>query len=477
MFRSRFPKGRTMGDDKGNVYNVYKGDVYRFCAWMNREENFQHLNEFYPDVAEDLLSRCESDGGKPCNADALFQALMDLTTERLCHRKGTNSCPLPVDIFSKELQMRLVRLARCAIRRKRYQLRMQLQPVVAPDVHWLSGDREEGAIHKGVFRVDSAMVDQMLEEVSQGASPIFNYSGSNVDDDDGLRSQMAVERSDMVAAIWREVQHLLECRGVLPAGAWWGPAVAIISEPGCHQQALHTDYDVQAVKRVMEQFQVASPRAVLVALMPGTRLVVQARSWPAPCEVRLDPGDVLEFSGTLWHAGAAYAERNLRMHCYIETHASLVTHNKTFLVERPVDLVERPVELPCAPEGHYELVPQRGTMSVPRDASPQRTPQRYGFLPRDASPKGRHPGGRPKATTTPSPPTPQQMLIKAAAFHKSLIAELGMLQQESVRKNAEVAELAEKNLELSQRNIKLAEDNVRLSTLAERYAEGWGSHF
>lgn len=160
-----------------------------------------------------------------------------------------------------------------------------------------------------------------LGEARQWATGVFNYQRPG-GADDGARRQLALPdaRAPVASRLAEAARAALVARGANP-----GEAVALYSGPGCQQQAPHTDYDPDEVDRLASAG-VERPDAFLVALMRGTRLMVEGRA------VRLQVGDALRFDGGVVHAGAAYADENVRLHFYAQTDDRLLARDRTFLV-------------------------------------------------------------------------------------------------------------------------------------------------
>jgi hypothetical protein len=105
--------------------------------------------------------------------------------------------------------------------------------------------------------------------------------------------------------------------------------VVLESLAGCHRQAAHVDYifDKRNSRRVKEL-----SYGCLLAVQDGTKLDV----WPAAhrlfvrdhshdhstierCTISLSKGDAVLFRADCVHAGSAYEDYNVRLHCYIDT--------------------------------------------------------------------------------------------------------------------------------------------------------------
>jgi len=105
----------------------------------------------------------------------------------------------------------------------------------------------------------------------------------------------------------------------LSRGRYFGDVYLMHSEAGCEQQEFHVDYKPEPGRHGKR------PLSVLVALEEGTRLVLRSRT------VELSAGDCCIFDSSVVHAGAAYAEENLRVFVYWPTEADTHPMNATYL--------------------------------------------------------------------------------------------------------------------------------------------------
>jgi len=138
------------------------------------------------------------------------------------------------------------------------------------------------------------------------AGPIFNYN--EVSAMDNKRLQLAVNANKgPLAAMCKAVEARLREIGILHDEHHADEWALLISEPGCQRQHWHTDYDPKALQRLD-----VVPLILLLGLESGTRLHVDDGL------VELGPGDVAVMRGDTVHAGAAYAERNVRLHAYAD---------------------------------------------------------------------------------------------------------------------------------------------------------------
>lgn len=135
---------------------------------------------------------------------------------------------------------------------------------------------------------------------------------------DEKRRQVPLRMRDAIVA---RVQTVLQSKGMLKTRQLRAP-VALLSLPGCLQQAWHTDYDTNT----MMQRACDRPMGVLLALQDGTKFEMPART------VNLGAGDLLVFDGGVVHAGAAYIHENVRMHMYLDCRGERRLRNRTYVV-------------------------------------------------------------------------------------------------------------------------------------------------
>ena len=130
---------------------------------------------------------------------------------------------------------------------------------------------------------------------------------------DGLRSQGRIPEGDALNELRRGLRMALH--GWITPDHTMEECSVLKSEPGCTQQFCHTDHAVAAVQGVPHH---RCPLLALIALEPGTRLIVWPFQAGGPVKLVLKVGDVLLFRADLRHAGAAYDRRNVRLHVYID---------------------------------------------------------------------------------------------------------------------------------------------------------------
>jgi hypothetical protein len=159
---------------------------------------------------------------------------------------------------------------------------------------------------------------------------IFNFNGVRGTDRKRLQlDDVNIKEKDLVG--WKEVYcrlpQLKDCKR--------SPFVAVISRRKCQAQAGHADFPPS--KNGKKSF------AAIVAIMNKSTLDVWAKSChhllrgsPAPSkpiprtQIRLNKGDVVIMRSDLLHAGSAYDEPNVRLHCYFDSDEVPRVDNKSW---------------------------------------------------------------------------------------------------------------------------------------------------
>ena len=109
--------------------------------------------------------------------------------------------------------------------------------------------------------------------------------------------------------------------------------VVLRSFAGCAEQYPHLDYDPDRLR--LQNAGDALPIGALLALQDNTRFVVFPRGSGEPRRVLLElgAGDLLLFRGDLVHAGAAYEQCNVRIHCYVLREGHPLPKDQTWPVD------------------------------------------------------------------------------------------------------------------------------------------------
>ncbi|ETN04744.1 hypothetical protein PPTG_14532 [Phytophthora nicotianae INRA-310] len=165
--------------------------------------------------------------------------------------------------------------------------------------------------------------DEALHEVRGLAfAPIFGdvFDESGAGDPKRLQTPIGTLGSAMkkvhgaVKAIVTDTEDQWEMK----EASW----TALKSLPGGDRQGPHKDFPAfETTKALLTKRRIEA--SVIVALMPRTRFIVFPRRFGSVVdrddakELILDKGDILIFRGDLVHAGAAFDEENVRLHCYV----------------------------------------------------------------------------------------------------------------------------------------------------------------
>lgn len=198
-------------------------------------------------------------------------------------------------------------------------------------------------VYRSAISIPKPILDEVIKK-SAKAPAIFNHNESMKND--RKRRQMTLSANKTSKAMKAFLQSLNQfikenISENLKPNAW----VTIHSRPGCQDQAAHSDYvpDCSLTAASDEQM----PLAVLVAMMPGTKLnawpgstnlVTMSESElkrikPIQCkEETLNPGDILVFRGDFVHAGSGYDEDNYRLHAFLDSEFVPREPNRTWLI-------------------------------------------------------------------------------------------------------------------------------------------------
>ena len=176
-------------------------------------------------------------------------------------------------------------------------------------------------IHRGAMLIDvdtKALFDGIPDEAFH---VIFNNDAADDPCNDGRRLQMDFD-SIVGAEAESFHQNLTLLLSKLCPNHRIGGTTVLNSKCGCLSQRSHTDYCPEQLRDIDDD---AVPLACVVALKDQTFFDV----WPGAIRfnaqtlfthqrLELKQGDVLVFRGDLVHAGAAFDEVNVRVHCYLD---------------------------------------------------------------------------------------------------------------------------------------------------------------
>ncbi len=230
-----------------------------------------------------------------------------------------------------------------ARKRKRKRVTRNTYPTEESTLHTLGYE-----IHRNAVKIDSKAVDRLKKLAITHSRPIFNHSETRKRNDNRrlqlhLNSHLKNIRWE-VKALMNDLNKFLEKKYPKHQRNDW---VVIYSKEGCGEQAAHTDYEpTEELARVSDEL---VPLAALVCLMPGTKLYV----WPNSTKltmldpklldgvepiqretVKLNPGDVLVFRACLVHGGGDYDEKNVRLHCFLDSGKVKRPKNRTYIINQ-----------------------------------------------------------------------------------------------------------------------------------------------
>jgi len=202
-------------------------------------------------------------------------------------------------------------------------------------------------VHRKLAAVPQHAIEDLRARARQRSSVIFNtYAAGDSHVGDGRRKQMYSLRNKVTKPFFAQLDASLKSLAPSHQARAW---VLVHSEAGCAEQTPHADY--QPTRQLAQASDAEMPLAVLVAVMPQTRLEIWPRSigWMASpeqplCALRaakqtleLGVGDVLLFRGDLVHASSADAAEHVRLHCFLDNPAIRRTANKTCHVDAQLE--------------------------------------------------------------------------------------------------------------------------------------------
>ncbi len=148
---------------------------------------------------------------------------------------------------------------------------------------------------------------------------------------DGCRVQASVNVMKNDCSFSEELQALLDATtkklGKMILSRSPSHMLAVLSLEGCGPQRPHADYRRESLDGIRDDgFCGGMPLGVVLALQPNTHFDI----WPGAIgwdesrfyehkQLTLCPGDAVFFLGHAVHAGAAFEEENVRLHCYLDS--------------------------------------------------------------------------------------------------------------------------------------------------------------
>jgi hypothetical protein len=166
----------------------------------------------------------------------------------------------------------------------------------------------------------TTLTQQRLLQAARRANynPVFREVGGA--HDDPFRRQPRVTR--MTATLNQVAANIGDLARVHDAA--YVPTVFSFMQslPGGLSQQPHQDYSDEDRDTVRRRYPESVPASAILALEPGTRLIVYDGCFDVARHRRLreddiPPGFVILFRGDLFHAGSGYSDFNYRLHCYL----------------------------------------------------------------------------------------------------------------------------------------------------------------
>ena len=176
----------------------------------------------------------------------------------------------------------------------------------------------EGVVHSWELGTILHQLEQMLDQQADQVKPIT--AGQK----DRRRRQLKVDPAELEVATKYMIPALRQAKE-LNGRLQPREANILQSVPPCTQQERHWDFDPALVQLAQKK-----PAGVILALQPGTRMVVYHELLGRDVLVPVPPGCMLVFDGDVAHAGAWYACPNTRVHMYLDVFDCLRTVDVTW---------------------------------------------------------------------------------------------------------------------------------------------------
>ena len=174
------------------------------------------------------------------------------------------------------------------------------------------------------IKVPTEVLDDMTIQVKNKGNPIFGVDLKRHQCNLSYKNQNVKE---FMRTLNGKVQNIYKGNPYYIRSNW----VVLRSKPGSKRQQPHQDYEPS--KKLSECPNDKYPLAIICALMDGTTLNVWDKDEKEKIQ-HLNKGDILIFRGDLIHAGSAYENENIRMHCYIDSTLIPRTPNRTHIISR-----------------------------------------------------------------------------------------------------------------------------------------------
>jgi len=290
------------------------------------------------------------------------------------------------------------------------------------------------------FNLSKKTVDVLVQFFKKSSSKvrIFNTYGADDEKNDNLRLQMSLP------GITEGVENegaLVNRIGTLAGEEWtifrttvrqllvdtfpWLAAerpVLTLSLSGCAQQQSHQDYPVSELEGDYSHFS-KLPLVMEIPLSPDGKLVVLRQKFDSrgryggkgPETLDLVVKQAVIFRGDLVHAGAAYAEDNLRFHMYLHPHDRKYKFDVTSLTS-------------------WDPVSEDDDQSDMAEEKKKRTKRRRRESEKQS--KGRPPPSPPCFVPPPPPPTPP-LILQTSFPPTSLLLEGAEREGEEIEEEEE----------------------------------------
>ena len=169
-------------------------------------------------------------------------------------------------------------------------------------------------------------------ELPRRKDSIFNETESSASDGKRFQKNISTRNSvyPLIRDFFKEMFPALMMRNL----------TALCSLPGCQPQAAHCDYipTLELLDTADEEI----PLVSIIAIEDGTRIDIWEKSHQVirgfhrekvPRKtVLLNRGDVLVFRADCVHAGSGYDEKNVRVHCFLDSPSIARVPNVTWKI-------------------------------------------------------------------------------------------------------------------------------------------------
>jgi hypothetical protein len=210
-------------------------------------------------------------------------------------------------------------------------------------------DRDGFKVYAQFFTVEAKLFKRLCDHALKGEE-LFNNAPAGEKANDKLRTQVFfksfISEDEDLMNLHNQINvrlaELFQKRRPMDM-------VLLRSVNGCSAQRAHTDYTMEEMSKVRDDF---VPLGCVIALMDDTYFDVwpgAIRCYEAPPEgttfehvrLKLKAGDMLVFRGDLVHGGAAYSKENVRIHTYLDVRGVKRADNVTFFMDEAPYILHR----------------------------------------------------------------------------------------------------------------------------------------